>query len=131
MTQPTDPRYGGMAPDADQPEPPEEYDAEPRRPRITPLRVMLGIALIVSIGVVAYGLIVRDASQMPALVVGAFISGIVFILLALAGAWAAFSRARDGEGFRSLMYALLGGICVLLGAGALASATILTLTLGK
>ena len=73
----------------------------------------------------------RDASQMPALVVGQFLTGIVFVLLALAGAWAAFSRARDGEGFKALLYALLGGICVLLGAGSLAAAIILTLTLRK
>ena len=32
---------------------------------------------------------------------------------------------------RALLYALLGGICVLLGAGALAAAIILTLTLRK
>lgn len=131
MTQPTDPSYGaGVAPVTGPPEPPEP-DRGPRRRLITPLRVTLGIALIVSTGVVVYGLVVRDSSQMPALVVGEFISGIVFILLGLAGAWAAFSRARDGEGFKALVYALLGGICVLLGAGSLAAAIILTLTLGK
>ena len=132
MTRPTDPRSdGGVVPNVAPVEPPDEYDAGPRRPLITPLRVTLAIALIVSTGVVVYGLVVRDSSQMPALVVGEFISGIVFILLGLAGAWAAFSRARDGEGFKALVYALLGGICVLLGAGSLAAAIILTLTLGK
>ncbi|HSS36519.1 MAG TPA: hypothetical protein VLR93_09600 [Patescibacteria group bacterium] len=132
MTQPTDPRFdGGYGPVQAPVEPPDDLDDGPRRPLITPLRVTLTIALAASIGVVVYGLVVRDASQMPALVVGQFLTGIVFVLLALAGAWAAFSRARDGEGFKALLYALLGGICVLLGAGALAAAIILTLTLRK
>ncbi|HSS35809.1 MAG TPA: hypothetical protein VLR93_06010 [Patescibacteria group bacterium] len=132
MTQPTDPGFDGEYGPGQVPiEPPDDLDDGPRRPLITPLRVTLTIALAASIGVVVYGLVVRDASQMPALVVGQFLTGIVFVLLALAGAWAAFSRARDGEGLKALLYALLGGICVLLGAGALAAAIILTLTLRK
>ncbi len=77
----------------------------------------------------AYGLLARDATQIPMLTAGEFISGIVFVLLALAGAWAAFDRARDGESGRAFIYALLGGICVLVAAGSFAAAIILSLTL--
>ena len=101
-----------------------------RRGRLlTPVRVTLAIALAVSVGVVGYGLLVRDATQMPVLTAGTYIVGIVFALLALAGAWAAFSRAREGSGGRALMYAVMGGVAALLAAGAIAGAIILTLTL--
>ena len=50
-----------------------------------------------ALAVVAYGLIARDATQVPMLTAGEFMTGIVFGLLALAGAWAAFSRAGTGR----------------------------------
>jgi hypothetical protein len=136
MTQPSDRRYsGGPYPDADTDaipgEPLEEAPRRRGRPRITPLRVFLGIALAASSLVVGYGLLARDATQIPVLTAGEFISGIVFVMLALAGAWAAFSRARDGESGRALVYALLGGVSALLAAGSIAAAIILTLTLDK
>lgn len=114
----------------DQAEPPDGPSARPRRRRtITPVRVTLAIALLVSLGVVGYGLVARDATQLPVLTAGEFISGIVFALLALAGAWASYSRSRDGSSGRAVVYAVLGGIAALLAAGSLAAAIILTLTL--
>jgi hypothetical protein len=102
-----------------------------RGPRLTPLRVFLGIALLATMLVVGYGLLARDATQIPVLTAGEYTSGLVFVLLALAGAWASFSRARDGESGRALVYALLGGLSALLAAGSFAAAIILTLALGK
>ncbi len=110
-------------------EPPEPPPARRRGSRLTPVRVVLTIALVAAALVVAYGLVARDATQIPVLTAGVFLLGLVFILLALAGAWAAYSRARDGESARALGYALLGGLAALLAAGSFASATILTLTL--
>ncbi len=112
-------------------EPAEPPIARRGRPRLTPVRVVLAIALVAAALVVAYGLVARDATQIPVLTAGVFLLALVFVLLALAGAWAAFSRARDGEGARALAYALLGGVAALLAAGSFASATILTLTLQK
>ncbi len=136
MTQPGDRAYQGepypdpgLDPDAGGP-----VDKAPRRlgrPRVTPLRAFLSIALIASSLVVGYGLLARDATQLPVLTAGEFISGIVFVMLALAGAWAAFSRGREGESGRALVYALLGGVSALIAAGSFAAAVILTLTLGK
>jgi hypothetical protein len=134
MTQPGDRTYlGGPDPDPGPypGEPRDEVPRRPGRPRVTPLRTFLSIALIASSLVVGYGLLARDATQLPVLTAGEFISGIVFVMLALAGAWGAFSRARDGESGRALVYALLGGMSALIAAGSLAAATILTLTLGK
>ncbi len=111
------------------PEPPEQPARRRRGRLLTPVRVTLGIALLVSAGVVGYGLLVRDATQMPVLTAGTFIIGIVFALLALAGAWAAYRRAQEGSGGRALIYAVLGGVAALLAAGSFAGAIILTLTL--
>ena len=99
------------------------------RPRLTPVRVTLGIALIGCLGLVTYGLVARDATQIPVLTAGEFVTGIVFALLALAGAWAAFSRARGGQSGRALLYAILGGVAALLSAGAFAGAVIQALIL--
>ena len=114
---------------------PEEPELAPaagrRRPRLTPLRVTLAIALAGALAVVAYGLIARDATQIPMLTAGEFMTGITFALLALAGAWAAFSRARDGESGRALLYAVLGGVAALLAASAFAAATIQALILSR
>jgi type VI protein secretion system component VasF len=134
LTDPNDRRYvvseypdrGDLEPA----EPPDEPTRPPRRRRtITPLRVTLGIALLVSLGVVGYGLVARDATQLPVLIAGEFISGIVFALLALAGAWASYSRSREGSAGRAFVYAVLGGIAALLAAASLALALILTRTL--
>ncbi len=130
MTEPNQGRSAGEPYQAPASAPPlDESEREPRSPRLTPLRAFLGIALIASSAVVAYGLLARDATQIPMLTAGEFISGIVFVLLALAGAWAAFDRARDGESGRAFIYALLGGLCVLVAAGSFAAAIILSLTL--
>lgn len=122
-------------PDQGYPDPAESPGPPLRRPRrqrrITPLRVVLGIALLASLGVVGYGLLARDATQLPMLTAGEFISGIVFALLALAGAWAAYSRSREGSTGRALVYAVMGGFAALLAAASLASAVILTLTLSS
>jgi hypothetical protein len=126
-----EPGYAGPG-YADQEEPPEWPEPRPRRRRrITPLRVTLGIALLVSLAVVGYGLVARDATQLPMLTAGEFISGLVFALLALAGAWAAYSRSREGSPGRALVYAVMGGVAALLAAGSLAFAIILALTLDK
>ena len=120
-------------PDAQEPVDPPDWPVRPprRRRTITPLRVTLGIALLVSLGVVGYGLVARDATQVPVLTAGEFISGVVFGLLALAGAWASYSRSREGSPGRALVYAVMGGIAALLAAAWLAAATIQTLILGS
>jgi hypothetical protein len=130
--EPAYPESDYVDPDDQEPEPPDWPDRPPpRRRTITPLRVTLGIALLVSLGVVGYGLVARDATQVPVLTAGEFISGVVFGLLALAGAWASYSRSREGSPGRALVYAVMGGIAALLAAAWLSAATIQTLILGS
>ncbi len=95
---------------------------------LTPVRVILALALVGAGAVVAYGLVARDQTQLPVLTAGLYVSGVVFALLALAGAWAAFSQARDGSGLRALVYSLLGGATALVSAVCFALGAILTLT---
>lgn len=95
--------------------------------RVTALRTTLGIALLGSLLIVGYGVSVRDASQIPVLTAGMAISGLVFGLVALAGAYAAYRQAADGRSGRALVYAVLGGAAALLAAGSMAAAIILAL----
>jgi subtilisin family serine protease len=95
--------------------------------RITPLRASLGIALCGGLIVLAYGLTVRDSTQMAVLTSAEVINGVIFAALAIAGAYAAYRQAADDRGGRALAYALLGGVAALVAAGAFAAAVILAL----
>ncbi len=96
---------------------------------MTPLRVTLGIALVGSLVIVAYGLLARDSTQLPMLTAGEAISGVVFGLLALAGAYAAYQNASAGRNGRAVVYAVLGGIAAVAAAGSIAAAVILGLVI--
>ena len=97
---------------------------------LTPLRLTLGGATLVSVLVVLYGLTVRDASQLPVLTAGGAISGIVFAVLAGVGAWTAYHESAAGRSGRAFGYAFLGGIAALSSAAAFAGAVILGLLHG-
>jgi hypothetical protein len=127
MANPSDNRYVGRhVPGA-----PRERTAPHLGPfRATPLRTTLGIALLGSLLIVGYGVSVRDANQIPVLTAGMAISGVVFGLLALAGAFAVYRQAADGRSGRALVYAILGGAAALLAAGFMAAAIILALVAG-
>ena len=95
--------------------------------RITPARVMLAVALVGSVLFVVYGVIVRDATQVPMLSAGFGVLGIVFSALALAGAVATFRAATEGRGGRAFAFALLGGGAAILAAACFSSAVVLAL----
>lgn len=95
--------------------------------RLTPNRVILALALIGSVVFVVYGLVTRDATQVPLLTTGLAILGIVFVALSLAGASHAYRAGADGHGGRAFALAVGGGLCALVAAGSLASAVILAL----
>jgi len=98
-----------------------------RAPRITPIRLSIGIALVGSLALVAYAFVKRDTSQIPLLTTAATILGIVLIVLAFSGAAATYRAARDGQAGRAVLLALGGGLAAIAAAGALAAATILGL----
>src|SRR5207253_6742301 len=95
--------------------------------RLTPTRVTLAIALIGSAAFLVYAISVRDATQIPMLSSGAFVLGIVFTALALAGAVGTYRAGREGSGGRALLSALLGGVAAMIAFGCFSGAVILAL----
>ncbi len=94
---------------------------------ISPGAVFLAVALIGSLVLAVYAVTVRDASQIPLLVAGSAVVGIVFIALAaftLRSIWRAGIAGRNG---RALALGFGGGLAVIIGAGCLAAAIILFL----
>jgi hypothetical protein len=106
---------------------PERIGPHVGRIRITPLRATLGIALCGALIVQIYGLTVRDSTQMPVLTAAEVINGVVFVALALVGAYAAYRQGTGGRAGQALLYALLGGVAALVAAGSFAAAVILAL----
>lgn len=95
--------------------------------QITPLRTTLGVAMLGSLLIVAYGLLARDSTQLPMLIAGGAISGVVLVVGALAGVIAAYQTAAAGRAGSALVYALAAGLTILAAAGAFAAAIILAL----
>lgn len=98
-----------------------------RGPRISPGVVIIAIALVGSIAYALFAITVRDSSQIPLLVSGAVVLGIVFTALAVyaaRGVWRAGLDARNG---RALLLGVVGGIAAIIAAGCFAGAIILSL----
>ena len=96
---------------------------------LNPTRVVLGIALVGSALFVAYAITVRDASAIPLLASGALVLGIVFTLLAIAGAFGAVSAARERREGLALAKAFLGGLAGMIAFACYAIAMVLGLLL--
>jgi hypothetical protein len=95
--------------------------------RITVMRVVLLIAVIGSVGYLAYAITVRDAAQIPMLASGAAVLGIVFGALAIAGAVETLRAARADRPGRSVAAAIFGGVAGVVAFGCLAAAVVLAL----
>src|SRR3954451_23652046 len=95
--------------------------------RITPTRVTVAVALVGSVAFLLYAISVHDPAQIPLLVAGSLVLGLVFAGLALAGAISTYRAARYGAGGRAFAMALLGGIASLIAFGCFAAAVILAL----
>ncbi len=98
--------------------------------RVTPMRIVLLIALVGSFAYLAYALlVVRDTNAIPMLASGAAVLGIVFLALAVAGAKATWEAGRDGAAGQALLLAVGGGIAAMIGFGCFAGAVILALVI--
>lgn len=95
--------------------------------RVTVTRVVLLIAVIGSVGYLAYAITVRDAAQIPMLASGAAVLGIVFGALAIAGAVETLRAARADRPGRSVAAAIFGGVAGVVAFGCLAAAVVLAL----
>ena len=95
--------------------------------RVSPLLVMLVIALIGSIAFLGYVITVRDPSQIPLLTAGGVALGIVFLAIAgylLRSTWRAGVADQGG---RAMGYAIAGGVSAIIGSFCIASGIILFL----
>ncbi len=98
------------------------------RTLITPLRVVVGVALMGSSGAILYGArVARDATQLPILTAGLVVFGLTWVACAAVGCLTVL-RAASGDDTRTAFFAaLLGGLSALLAAAALGAAAILGL----
>jgi hypothetical protein len=94
---------------------------------VTPLRIVVVVALVGSLAYLAYALTVRDASQIPMLASGAAVLGVVFVGLAFAGALATYRAGADGRSGTAFRNAILGGVAAMIAAGCFAGAVVLAL----
>ncbi|MFM2105370.1 MAG: hypothetical protein RL338_402 [Chloroflexota bacterium] len=101
-----------------------------RSPLAGPGRTLLAVALGGSTLFVVWGLVARDATQIPTLAAGLAVYGLVFSALAIAGLSATLRAARAGEGGRAFAAALLGGLALVVAAGSFGLAIVLSLLLG-
>jgi hypothetical protein len=102
-------------------------DSGGRRLRLTPGRLLVLAAIVGSIGLVGYGLVRRDRTQIPLLAAGMIILGITLVGAGFWAARAAWLDARRGQTGSAFIGALFGGLCVLAGSGSLATAIVLAL----
>ena len=117
----------------------DRWDEAPRRASVrrrgvflgpihlTPVRVVLVIALIGTLAYLAYALTVRESSQIPMLASGAAVLGLVFLGLAIAGGQGTLVAGREGRNRDALVLALGGGIAAMIGFGAIAGAVVLAM----
>jgi hypothetical protein len=95
--------------------------------RLTPGRALVVVAVVGAFAFIGYGLVRRDSAQIPILAAGLIILGLTLVG---AGFWSALTAYRDARAGRSgaaFVGALIGGLCVFAGTGALASALVLSL----
>jgi hypothetical protein len=93
--------------------------------RLTPFRVVIGLAFLGSAGFIAYAILrVRDASQIPMLSAGFAVLGLATAAIAVAAVIELWRAAAAGRNGRALALAILGGV-VGLGAIGCFSLTVL------
>jgi len=95
--------------------------------RITPARVLLAVAFVVSLAYSAYVVLRIEDNQIPLLTWGLVALGLslaTFALMSLRGIWRAASRARGGQ---SLALAIVGGLAALAAIGCFSIAALLVL----
>ncbi|HJW22481.1 MAG TPA: hypothetical protein VJ506_08650 [Candidatus Limnocylindrales bacterium] len=86
--------------------------------RLTPFRLVLGLAFVGSAAFIAYAIVVvRDASQIPMLSAGFLVLGVATAAIALAAVIELWRAAATGRSGRALGLAILGGVVGLAAIG--------------
>jgi len=95
------------------------------RRALTPVRLLLIAAVLISAAVAAFGLVA--AKSVPMIVSGMAVLGISLVLLGLIAAGAVVRAGKRGDGALAFTAAVFGGLCMLGAAGSLAVAIVLGL----
>jgi hypothetical protein len=98
-----------------------------RTVHLTPVRVLVIVAVVASLGLIGYGLVRRDSSQIPILAAGLIILALTLVGAGFWSAVGAYREARSGRFGWAFAGALIGGLFVRAGTVALASAIVLSL----
>jgi len=115
---------------------PGQAGGAPRRPSLgqrllgllTPGRVAVVIAFVIALAVIAYAArIDQTDTQLPLLVTGFVLLGLVFLTLAAWGCLALIRAGTDEDSRTAFFAALFGGACALAASGSLGAAVILAL----
>jgi hypothetical protein len=97
---------------------------------ITATGVLILIALILSVGWLAFTITVRDPSQIPLLASGLVVLGLVFVAIAIVGGRATWRSSVRGRDARAFGHAIVGGLAWLAAAGCIAGAVMLFILKG-
>ena len=97
---------------------------------ITPVRVMLAIALVGGLAFLAYSVFVRDQLQVPLMASGFAVIGLVLGAMAVLAVVAVVNAGRSGRDGTAVMTALLGGLLAAAALMSLAAAAIMSLIWG-
>jgi hypothetical protein len=94
---------------------------------ITPLRVMLLIALLGGLAFLVYAVLVRDQLQVPLMASGFAVIGLVFAAMAVLALVSVVRAGRDGRDGSAVVTALFGGLIAVAALMSLAGAVIMSL----
>ncbi len=79
--------------------------------RLTPIRIVIGLAFLGAAGFISYAIVVvRDSSQIPMLSAGFLVLGLATGAIAIALVVELWRAASDGRSGRAFAMAILGGI---------------------
>lgn len=94
---------------------------------LSPLRVILFVALLGGLAFLAYAVLVRDQLQVPLMASGFAVIGLVFAAMAVLAVVSVIRSGRDGRDGMAVMTALFGGLIAVAAMLSLAAAVIMSL----
>jgi hypothetical protein len=94
---------------------------------LSPLRVMLVIALLGGLGFLAWSVLVRDQLQVPLMASGFAVVGLVFAAMAVLALLAVIRAGREGRDGTAVMAAIFGGLIAVASLMSLAGAVIMSM----
>jgi hypothetical protein len=95
---------------------------------VTPGRIAVLVAFGIALIVIGYAArIDQSDTQLPLLITGFVLLGLVFLTLAAWGCLALIRAGGDDDGRTAFFAALLGGLCAIAAAGTLGGAVVLAL----